>query len=178
MRSQTINYHIAYTRVTDYGPTGSRTRILPFDGLVWLWWGRHLPTPSYGSGPLGFASNTGKLAANIEAALADEAGDPRGDLITQPEGASDDTAMEPLREAIAEARGGTLFVETTWGVENVLGRIPARDWQSQRLGSETPQAVVELERDAYRRALATVQTLEKWTGAGVDLAETRRVVGL
>jgi len=226
-------------RVTDYGPHTSRTRILPFDGLVWLWWGRHLSTPSYGSGPLQFASAAGKLAANIEAALADEAGGPRGNLITQPEGASGDDAMEPLREAIAELRGGTAFVETTRGVDNALGGIPARDWQPQRLGAETPQAVVELGRDAYRRALAAMgtpaalfddadgtsqreamrryflsvvvpvakrieaeladkleadislrfdpyytdmtgraQTLEKLTGAGVELAEARRVVGL
>ena len=149
-------------RATTYGPSSSRTRLLPRDRLIFLRWGTSPGTRYRGQGPTSWASLTAKTQAEAERSLGDEAGGPIAQLIAIPQDGGDDDdendPLAPLKAGIKAARGKAEFVETTsagWG----QGRTQApgngnRDWQANRLGPHPPQAFVELADQSFTRMLA------------------------
>lgn len=157
-------------QVTDYGPSGSRTDWLPYDGLVWLPWGLSTSTPWVGQGPARFAAHTAKLSAETERAIADEAAGSVAQLIPVPDQGpegddieSDDSDADPheqlrgdLRSARTGAnRGRTMLMPTTaaaWGEGPMAA--PRRDWVPARLGPNPPAELVEVARDSFARMLA------------------------
>ena len=77
-------------RVDLFGPSGNITRNLPAASVVH---GRYSVDPSrpwFGISPLGWARLTGKLHANLEDALSDEAGGKRGHILPVPAGPDGD----------------------------------------------------------------------------------------
>ena len=118
--------------------------------------------PWAGISPLNWATLTSRLYANLEDALADEAGGVRGALLPIPAGPNadgdDDGTDDPnarLRADIKAAKGGTLMVETTaggWG--EGASAAPSADWRSQRLGANPPMSLATLRTDAAQAVLA------------------------
>lgn len=150
-------------RATEYGPSGSETRLLPYGGVVWIVWGISAATPWTGRGPLDWASLSAKTAAEAERSLGDEASGPIANLLPVPdsgEGADSegDAASDPnaqLRADIAAARGKARLVETTaagWGEGKAAA--PQADWKAQRLGPNPPASMTETARDAFSRTLS------------------------
>ena len=67
--------------------------------------------PWVGLGPLQFATLTGRLSAEVAAALGDEAGGPRGSFLPVPK-PGDDPTLAGFRSAIRGAAGKLLTVES------------------------------------------------------------------
>ena len=146
-------------RATTYGPSSSRTRLLPRSRLVYVRWGTSPGTRYRGQGPLSWASVTAKLGGESERSLADEAAGPLAQLLPVPQdGGDDEDADDPLaslKSDVTKARGKALLVETTsagWG-EGPTG-APRRDWMPSRLGPNPPETMARVADDAYARVLA------------------------
>ena len=56
-------------RVTEYGPSGSTTHLVPWSAVVWQTWGMSTSIPWVGRGPASWAPLTAKLAAESERSL-------------------------------------------------------------------------------------------------------------
>lgn len=163
-------------RATTYGPSSSRTRLLPRERVVYVRWGTSPGTRYRGQGPTSWAALTAKLQGEAERSLADEAGGPLAQLLSIPQDGGDgDETEDPLaslKADIAGARGKALLVETTsagWGE----GRLAApgngnRDWVASRLGPSPPAALVSLADAAFCRMLAACGCPPAMFEAGAD----------
>ena len=149
-------------RATTYGPSSSRTRLLPRDRLAYVRWGTSPGTRYRGQGPTSWASLTAKTQAEAERSLGDEASGPLAQILSIPQdGGADDDEGDPLamlKADIKAARGKALFVETTsagWGTgrQNAPG-VGNSDWRATRLGPNMPAAMVELADKSFARMLA------------------------
>ena len=142
---------------TAYGPSGSETWRLPAASTVFASWGTATARPYHGIAPTGWASVSGRLAAEAERSLADEAGGPLAQLVAIPSDGGDDGADDPLaglKTDITGARGKALLLETVmsgWGEGR--SAAPARDWMASRLGPAPPQALVQVAKESYQRVL-------------------------
>ena len=148
-------------RVDLFGPSGNVTRLLPSAAVIHGRYSVDPARPWHGVSPLGWARLTGKLHANIEDALADEAGGTRGHVLPVPAGpdadGDDDDTEDPnaqLRADIQTMRGKTVMVETTaagWG--EGAAAAPAADWKPQRIGANPPASMASLRTDTARAVL-------------------------
>ena len=92
-------------RVDLFGPSTNATRFLPAASVVHGRYSVDPARPWWGVSPLGWATLTGRLHANIEDAIADEAGGTRGHVLPVPAGPDgdgdddDDDATGPERGA-------------------------------------------------------------------------------
>ena len=77
-------------RVDVFGPSGNRTRHLPAAAVIHGRYSIDPARPWFGISPLGWARLTGKLHANLEDALSDEAGGTRGHVLPVPLGPDGD----------------------------------------------------------------------------------------
>ena len=148
-----------HARVTTYGPSSSYTRLLGRDRLVYVRWGTSPGTRYRGQGPTSWASTTGRLAAESERSLADEAAGPLAHLLPVPQDGGnpdDDTdTFAGLRADISKARGKAVLVETTaagWGEGRASA--PQADWKPNRLGPMMPEALVRVADSAFARMVA------------------------
>ena len=147
-------------RTTSYGPSSSDTRLLSWDGIVFATWGTSPGTPYVGTGPLGWASTTARTMAETERSLADEAGGPLAQIIPVPQDPPDsddeaDDPLDPLRSDISAARGDAVLVETTAaGWDEGQTKAPQTDWRAHRLGPDMPEAMVNLQAQAFEHVLA------------------------
>ena len=116
-----------------------------------------LPTqPWVGIAPLDLANRTGKLAAQLERSLGDEASSPTGFLLPLPEGNAggdnadgtvDGSADDPaavLMAAIRNLKGDIKAVESTAGGYGDRGQAPREDYGLKRVGPVFTQAEVGL----------------------------------
>ena len=123
---------------TSYGPSGSTTWRLPMSATVFMSWGAATARPYIGIGPTGWASLAGRLAAETERSMADEAGGPLAQLVSIPADGGDggdDDPLSALKSDIGSARGKALLVETVasgWGEGR--SAAPMADWKASRLG--------------------------------------------
>ena len=143
---------------TAYGPSGSTTWTLPMSATVFMSWGTATARPYHGIPPTGWASLSGRLAAETERSLADESAGPLAQLIGVPsDGGDDSDAADPLSDLksdIGKARGKALLVETVasaWGEGK--GAAPAKDWVANRLGPAPTAALLQVAKDAHMRVL-------------------------
>ena len=97
--------------------------------------------PWRGISPIGQARLAGNLSAEVAAALADEAGGPRGSFLPVPKDGKDPT-IEPLKADIRSAKGKMLLTES--GDWDAAGGGKYAGWQQQRFGASPPDALVEL----------------------------------
>ena len=134
------------------GPSTTETRWVLDEGVVHCLYAFSELQPWRGIGPLQWATSTGRLASALEAALADEAGGPRGTLIPVPEQqqeATDGADGEPdgqdplasLRADLARLRGSVALVETMAGGYGDRGGRPDSDWKGRRIGADPPEAL-------------------------------------
>ena len=153
-------------RVLLSGPSGSVTRNLPAAGVVHGRYSVDPARPWAGVSPLAWASLTGRLHANLEDAIADEAGGTRGHVLPVPQGPDSDDDTDPLaglRKDIATLRGRTVLAETVasgWG-EGAMA-APRADWKAQRLGFNAPVSMATLRTDSAQAVLSAC-------GASADL---------
>ena len=149
-------------RVTEYGPSGSMTHVLPWSAVVWQTWGVSTTTPWVGRGPASWAPLTAKLMAETERSLGDESSGPVAQILPVPQDGGDGSADDPLKALKADigaARGRAVLTESTsgaWGEGRAAA--PQRDWVPSRLGPDYPSTVPEAARDAFGRMLAACGT--------------------
>ena len=143
---------------TCYGPSGASTWRVPMESIVYVAWGSPTARPFHGLGPASWASETARLTANAEHALANEAGGPVAQLLPVPQdggGGKDADPLAGLKSDIGQAKGAALLVETTaggWG--GGRADAPTSDWKSARLGPMPPAEMVKLAESAFGRTLA------------------------
>ena len=148
------------------GPSESITKLVPWDGLIWVAWGASAQRPFAGVGPTTWASTTSRLLAETEKSLRDESAGPLAQLLpvprfdaVDPNADPDEDTADPLaglRSDIKKARGRSLVLETTsagWGEGKASA--PQADWTARRLGPTPPEAMVQLRRQAFDAVLAS-----------------------
>ena len=173
-------------RATNYGPSTSTTRLLPYDGVVYLRWGSSPGTPYVGTSPASWASTTNKMLAESQRSMGEEAAGPLAQLLTVPSDGGDDGDEDPLKELKADiraARGRALLLETTAaGYGEGRGAAPQRDWMPARLGPNPPPTMPEISRDAFAQMLEACGTPSALFMPGADGTSqreaARRYLGL
>ena len=134
------------------GPSGASTSTYPAGSVLHFRRGATLAQSWRGCSPVSRAPLTGRLLAEVEDALGDEAAGTRGYLLPIPsDGGSE--GVEALRGDLGKLRGKTHLVETTsagWGEGRAAA--PASDWKPRRIGAEWP-ASMELSRSATSAAV-------------------------
>ena len=128
---------------TFQGPSTSVVRKLTAGRVLHLMYAQSHHAPWLGIGPLSSAGLTQELVAQIEMALAQEAGTARGYNIPVP----DTKQAGLLTTELRGSRGALNLVpsvasDTAWGQGQESK--PADDWVSKRFGMMPPQPMVEL----------------------------------
>ena len=134
------------------GPSSQTTIVRGAESVVHLRYAVDPAHPWIGLSPLAVAASTGRLAGLLEQALGDEAGTPRGTLITTPEGTGaagdgDDPDADPyaaIKGDLLRLKGDVALVESFAAGAGDKGARPDRDWKPERLGANPPAALVEL----------------------------------
>ena len=136
------------------GPSGSTTIARPAEGVIHCRYSIDPARPWQGVGPLARARLSGRLSAEVEAALGDEAGGTRGYVLPIPSDGQDDSVSD-LRRDIGTLQGKTALVETAmagWGDGRMAA--PRGDYQPQRLGANPPASLATLRSDAAQAVLS------------------------
>ena len=136
------------------GPSGSTTIARPAEGVIHCQYSIDPARPWVGVGPLERARLSGRLSAELEAALGDEASGTRGYVLPIPSGGQDDSVSD-LRRDIGSLGGKVALVETAmagWGDGRMAA--PRGDYQPQRLGASPPPSLATLRSDAAQAVLS------------------------
>ncbi len=136
------------------GPSGTTTIVRPAEGVIHCRYSIDPARPWVGVGPLARARLSGRLSAELEAALGDEAAGTRGFVLPIPSDGQDDSVSD-LRRDIGSLGGKTALVETLaagWGDGRMAA--PRGDYQPQRLGANPPASLATLRTDAARAVLS------------------------
>ena len=158
-----------FYRVDTFGPSGNTTNFVPGASVVHAQFSHDASRPWHGVSPLGYARQTGALAANLELRLTEETGASVGSFIPIPQdgGPDDDPDHDPqaaLKADIRAGKGRHLLVETTSaGFGEGRQAAPARDWVANRFGGNPPATLRDLRGDVAQSILAAC-------GIPVDLA--------
>ena len=126
------------------GPSGTATYNAPREQVVHVKWATDPSRPWRGVSPLEVAVTSGRLAAAVTGALADEAGGPTGSLLPTPKDGKDPTIVA-LRGEIGGLRGRMATVESqsqNWSSSE--RRTPSKEWEPRRLGADPPTALIQL----------------------------------
>ena len=148
-------------RTDVFGPSGNETRFVPAASVLHVRYAVDPSRPWFGLAPLQWASSTGRLAANLETRLGDEAGGPVGHVLPIPTDGGDGSDADPLAELkrdLAAAAGRTVLAETTaagWGEGR--GAAPQSDFKPQRFGASPPATLPTLRSDAALAVLSACQ---------------------
>ena len=136
------------------GPSGSVTVSRPAEGVIHCRYSTEPARPWVGVGPLDRARLSGRLSAELETALGDEASGTRGHLLPVPSDGQD-SSVSDLRRDIGSLGGKVALVETTmagWGDGRMAA--PRGDYQPQRLGANPPASLTTLRSDAALAVLS------------------------
>ena len=135
------------------GPSRSISRTVGWDGVLHVAFGTSPLQPWRGVGPLDFARDTGRLAGQVEEAIAADASSPVGTVMAVP--GAKESALDALAARIKAMAGGVALMETTaqgWG--GGRSEAPRRDWLGQRIGPAPAQAVVQAREQAQEAVLS------------------------
>ena len=139
-------------RTTIYGPDALNTRYVPGPGILHFRYSFDSARPWRGIGPLGWATDTGALAGNLERRLSEEAGSAVAHVVPIPQdggSGDDDDPLKMLKADIAAAKGRTILTETTSaGMGEGRASAPQSDWKPSRLGAHPPDVLRGLRSDA------------------------------
>ena len=165
---------------TTGGPSGTTTRNMPDEGVIFAAWG-HEPGRGYrGTGPLDFASTTAKLGAETERSMGDEAAGPISNIIPYPSDGGDGSENDPhkdLKADISRARGKALLVETTAGGHDTgMAGAPRKDWVANRLGPDFPVSMATVQKQAFASVLAACGCPPGLFEAGADGTSQREAL--
>ena len=145
-------------RVDLFGPSGNITRLVPSFSVIHCRYSYDPARPWHGISPLGWASSSGNLAANLENRLEQESGGPVGYLLPVPTDSSpkeDGTGpLDMLRKDINALKGQNVLTETTaaaWGEGKQ--NAPMNDWKPNRVGANPPEVLAVLRSDMGRAVL-------------------------
>ncbi|MCY4064264.1 MAG: phage portal protein [Chloroflexi bacterium] len=106
-----------------------------------------------GLSPVAVASAAGQLSANVAGSLRDEAGSPRGFLLSVPSSDGAAETLDGLRNQIAQLNGRVATVEAQYSLAANTGLRTNRDWSTVRLGGDPPQPFVSLLSTATKEVL-------------------------
>ena len=147
--------------------------------VVHLRWSTPSLEPWRGRGPPQGASLTGRVLAETELALGDEAAGPRGNLIPVPDDPDADAEEDPdnpdpdstaaLRAVITALRSKTALVPTMvggWGDDAEGSQQGTRDWDVRRLGAAPGAPLVSLRDGAALAILAACGVPVELVGGG------------
>lgn len=130
--------------VTIPGPSVTRTRAVPSEGLIHARFETDPAHPWRGVGPLQSASLAGRLSAEAAASLSDQESGPRGALLPLPVG-GDDPTLVALKADLRTLSGKLATVESVRSLHpGAVGNAPSGDWKPERIGADPPRAEVEL----------------------------------
>lgn len=147
-----------FYRLDLFGPSGNITRFVKSGAVLHFRYAVDPARPWHGVGPLGWARDSGVLAANLEKRLGEEAGGPVAHVLPIPQDGGDgedDDPLAMLKADIAKAKGKTILAETTaagWG-EGMSG-APRSDWKASRLGAHPPDVLRGLRSEAGMAVLS------------------------
>ena len=145
-------------RFDTFGPSGGETRVYPAASVLHFKYATDPERPWAGLSPLGYARATGRLAANLELRLGEEAGARVGYLLPVPADGGSGDADDPLaslKNDLAALQGNTALIETTSaGFGEGRAAAPQSDWKAQRMGASPPATLAELRGDAAMAVLA------------------------
>ena len=137
-----------YYRVDLFGPSGNVTNFVRSAAVLHFRYAIDQARPWVGLSPLQWAAKTGRLAANLELRLGDEASTSSGFLLPIPQDGGDDGDDDPLaglKADIRNLRGRHALVETTsagWGEGR--SSAPQSDYVPRRLGANPPATLPTL----------------------------------
>ena len=156
-------------RLDLFGPSRTRSVRTPHDGVVHCMYAREPGRPYRGVSPMDYARHTGKLAANLENKMSQEAGGPTGTILPIPKdpgAGGDGDPLADLKSNLGNMRGKLSLVETTSGGWGDRASAPKNDWMPQRIGADTPAAMVQLRKEA-------INTVAQACGVPGGLIEAR-----
>ena len=140
------------------GPSGSVTVSRPAASVVHCRYSIDPARPWVGVGPLARARLSGRLSAELETALGDEASGTRGYVLPIPSDGQD-SSVSDLRRDIGSLGGKTALVETAmagWGDGRIAA--PRGDYEPKRLGANPPASLATLRTDAAQAVLSACGT--------------------
>ena len=174
-----------FYRLDMQGPSGGETRVYPSAAVLHFRYASDPERPWQGISPLGYARATGRLAANLELRLGEEANARVGYLLPVPSDGGDGSADDPLaslKNDLAALQGNTALVETTAaGYGEGRAAAPLADWKAQRLGANPPATLAELRGAAAEDVLsacAVPVALASGTAEGTAQRESWRRFGI
>ena len=147
-----------WVRADLFGPSGNVSRLVPYDAVLHCRYSTDSSRPWVGVSPLGWASQTAKLAAGLEATLGNEAGAVSAQVVPIPLGPkfgdddenADDDPLRPMRQDVVNAKGAVMLVETTSsGFDQGKDAAPKGDWQQRRLGADWPDTLRMTRSDVF-----------------------------
>ena len=136
-----------FVRADLFGPSGNRTIFRSHASFLHCRYASDPARPWLGLGPLQWASSTSRLHGDVSNALLADMRAAAGHVVPMPanRGASADDSsdpLNPLRTAIKNAGGKSLFVASTRGAFGGDPRdAPSRDWKQERLGPNPPEVL-------------------------------------
>ena len=145
-------------RATLAGPSGSVEVARPWAGCLYLAWGVDPARPWTGSGPMAYAGESARLAAEADHSIASELGGPTGSVIAVP--AFGDGQLDAMTAAIKALEGSVFLAESTsaaWDRDSPSS-APRQDWQRNRLGADIPLGNVQARAQAMEGLLGAAGT--------------------
>ena len=144
---------------------------LPADAVLHVRYATRPAAPWAGISPLGMAAETRALATWIERRLAEEASTATSYVLPLPEAAD----VDKLKADIKGGRGRLHIVDTTstgWG--DGTAAAPQRDWKSNRLGADPPEALGKLRSDVKNDIFGVYGIPSSIHGTGGSARESYR----
>ena len=145
-------------RLSLSAPDGTAETTLPYSGVIHIRYAYAPDRAWVGLSPLEVARQAGQLDAEINQALADESGMPRGGILPLPhqtEDDEDDDAEPKLETTLGKLRGAIMTVESmATSASGGYTEAPKDDWLVKRVGAAFTQPLVTLRRDADEQILA------------------------
>ena len=149
------------------GPNRTLIRFEPSEGVVHPRWNEPTDQPWRGRSPFETSGMSSRLSGGIESTLAAEAEGGSAYLVPAPIGGVDTEESNKLTAEIKGSDGKPVAVPTGagtgWEDGGGADRASMTDWKQRRIGSEPPQALVQLREDVSHDLLAAA-------GIPVDLA--------
>ncbi len=139
-------------RLTKAGPTDQITTLVPASRVFHVRLNPSSKQPHLGRSPL--PSETLRLAAGIEWALANEAGAPSGYVLPAPMDAIGEADLEQLKSDLASLKGRASLVPSMRGGWGDGPSGAPSDWRPARIGAEPPEILRGLREDVGLELLA------------------------
>ena len=129
-------------------------------GVVFVSWGGDRAWS--GRGPLSYASESARMAANADRSLANELSGPVGSIVPVPavDAPDPDTdPLEPVRDGLGKLKGGVFMPESTsqnWKADGL--NAPKTDWNPARIGPGFEAPIVQARKDVSESLLGAMGT--------------------